>query len=84
MLNVFSTTLIRVTNMSDAIRPNATVEWDYGNDGRDGHYYIGYTCPHCTKRLWEEDHLDVCPICETRLDWSKKAHIKVTRTVEWR
>lgn len=70
--------------MSEGMRPNATIEWDCGNDGRDGHYYISYTCPHCTNRLWEEDHFDVCPICTARLDWSKKARIKVTQTIEWR
>ena len=71
-------------DMTSRIRPNATVEWDYGNDGRDGYYYIRFTCSKCGSRVYEsEGDVDICPACGTELDWSKHATIKVIREVEW-
>ncbi len=45
------------------IRPNANIKWSEGNDGRDGHYYIEYTCSGCGRIIRE---LDIaCDKCGT-------------------
>lgn len=62
-------------------RPDASVELDYGNDGRDCRYYIAYKCPKCGKSTYEG--VVACDRCGTFFDWSKKASIKVIRKVEW-
>ena len=63
------------------IRPMARVEYDYGNDGRDGKYYVQYYCPKCGKKIEFGDI--ACDECGTFFDWSQKALIKVIREVEW-
>ena len=65
----------------DKIRPNATIEYSYGVDGRDFHYYISYKCPSCNKNIKEKDI--ACTECGIFFDWSKRATIKIIRTVEW-
>lgn len=63
------------------IRPNASIYLDFGEDGRDCHRRISFKCPNCNKRIREKDI--ACTECGTAFDWSKKARIKVVRTVEW-
>ena len=63
------------------IRPEATEEYTYGNDGWDGHYYIKYSCPKCHKNLYEGEI--ACVNCGTFFDWSHKAVIKTKRYIEW-
>lgn len=65
----------------EKIRPNATVERDDGNDGRDWYYYIEYRCPKCNKRIKEKDI--ACTDCGTFFDWSKRAFIQIVREVIW-
>lgn len=65
----------------EKVRPKATVEFSYGVDGRDCHYYISYKCPNCNKGIIMNDI--ACTECGTFFDWSKRARIKVVRTVEW-
>ena len=62
-------------------KPMARVEYSYGNDGRDGEYYVQYSCPKCGKKIRFEDI--ACDECGTFFDWSQKARIKVVREVEW-
>ena len=63
------------------VRPAASVELSYGNDGRDCHYYVAYKCPTCGKSTIKGTV--ACDRCGTFFDWSKKASIKVIRKVEW-
>jgi hypothetical protein len=67
--------------MVEKIKPNASIEYNYGNDGRDGCYYVDYCCPRCKK------HLNVgeiaCVNCGTFFDWSSKAHIEIKRVIVW-
>lgn len=64
------------------IRPNAKIEWNDGNDGRDGRYDVFYYCSGCGRRISE--CLVACDQCGTFFDWSKRAEIRVTRSVEWK
>lgn len=70
--------------MIEKIRPNASVELDYGNDGRDGRYYIEYRCPKCNRIIrWYESDM-ACDKCGTFYDWgSRQPSIEITRTVKW-
>lgn len=63
------------------ILPNATVEFSYGQDGRDCYHYISYKCPICNRNIREKDI--ACTECGTFFDWSKSARIKTIRTVVW-
>jgi len=63
------------------VRPAASVELDYGNDGRDCRYYVAYKCPTCGKSTIEGTV--ACDRCGTFFDWSKKASIKEIRKIEW-
>lgn len=63
------------------IRPNATIKYNYGTDGRDGYDYISYSCPVCTKNIKKKDI--ACTECGTFFDWTKTAKIKTVQTVEW-
>lgn len=63
------------------VRPYAKQEYSWGNDGRDGHYYIKYSCPNCSKIINENDI--ACEKCGTFFDWSKKAHIETKQFVQW-
>lgn len=63
------------------IRPEATVKFNYGTDGRDFCYYISFRCPKCNKFIREKDI--ACTECGTFFDWSKQARIEVVRTVVW-
>ena len=65
----------------EKVRPLAEEKYSSGNDGRDGHYYIQYSCPHCHKVIREDDI--ACTNCATFFDWSKKAHTQVKRSLEW-
>ena len=65
----------------DKLRPIAYLAYSSGNDGRDDHYYISYTCPKCDSVLMENDM--ACDKCGTFLDWSKKATIKIKREIVW-
>ena len=68
--------------MMRKIRPNANIKWSEGNDGRDGHYYIEYTCAGCGRIIRGFD--TACDRCGTFHDWSQKAEIVVKREVAWR
>lgn len=63
------------------IRPNASVEFSYGEDGRDCYHYIRYKCPNCNKGIREKDI--ACTECGTFFDWSKRASIQIVREVVW-
>lgn len=65
----------------EKIRPDAEVRYDYGNDGRDGRYYISYCCPKCGRLLFKGDI--ACDRCGTFFDWSKTASIEIIRKVMW-
>ena len=71
--------------MVERSRPNATVKWTDGNDGRDGCYYIAYECPKCGSGIYGGyKSRDVCFNCGTIFDWGKEEpHIVVTRTTSW-
>lgn len=68
--------------MVDKVRPGAFIQFDGGEDGRDCKYVAKYICPKCGKPLYEGQM--ACEECGTFFDWSKRAHIVVTRSVEWR
>ena len=67
--------------MVEKIRPNATIEFSHGMDGKDAHYYIAYRCPNCHKRIGEGDI--ACEECGSFFDWSMTARMVVKREVEW-
>lgn len=71
--------------MIKKIRPYAEVDWNNGNDGRDGHYYIVYHCPTCHRKIRSGYRAETaCDECGTFYDWGEKEpRIKVTRTVDW-
>ena len=64
------------------VRPRATVRLDYGNDGRDGGWYIAYSCPTCGVTIGTKQ--TTCDRCGNVFDWSKSAEIKVSREVVWK
>lgn len=63
------------------VRPRADQAYSSGNDGRDGHYYIKYSCPNCSKVINKYDI--ACEKCGTFFDWSEKAYIETQRSVRW-
>lgn len=67
------------------IRPDTEVEYSFGNDGRDGHYYIKYSCPICHKSINHGYNSETaCDECGTFYDWGMtEPTIKVTRSVKW-
>lgn len=68
--------------MMDKIKPKAQIVWNDGNDGRDAHYDIKYTCPKCGK--WLREGVVGCDECGTFFDWTETAHIKMTPTIVWK
>lgn len=56
--------------MNNTIRANASIKWTDGNDGRDGRYYIQYSCPKCGKTFYNEEM--GCKNCNIFFDWTKK------------
>ena len=65
-------------------RPIATVEYNYGNDGRDGHYYIAYKCPCCLRYIPWHKYETACDRCGTFYDWGRsEPHIEIKRSVKW-
>lgn len=66
----------------EKIKPNADADWTNGNDGKDGRYYIKFTCPGCGREIRENQM--ACGDCGTFFDWRKQAYIKCIRVVEWR
>ncbi len=72
---------VTYTKYLDPVRPLAEVKFSEGNDGRDWHYYIEYSCPSCKSRVHE--YQSVCHKCESKLDWTKVAKIKMVPTIEW-
>lgn len=67
--------------MVEKIRPNASIQFSDGNDGRDYFYYIQYNCSKCGKRIKENDI--ACDTCGTFFNWEKKAKIEIVKTVKW-
>lgn len=67
--------------MVEKIRPNAKAEWTDGNDGRDGHYYVEYSCPKCHRRIFTDEM--ACDNCGTFFDWSKHARLQVEYSAVW-
>ena len=67
--------------MVKKIRPNAKAEFTNGNDGRDSHYYIQYSCPNCHKRICKDEM--ACDNCGTFFDWSKYARLHVEYSAVW-
>lgn len=68
--------------MVDKVRPFASVGYSYGNDGRDDHYYVKYSCPKCFKNL--QEGVIACDECGTFFDWKQEAHIEVRREIVWK
>ena len=68
--------------MVKKVRPNAEVEYSYGNDGRDDYYYPSYSCPKCGNYINENQQ--ACEECGTFFDWSKTATIQIVRQIVWR
>ena len=70
--------------MVQKIRPRTEIEYDYGNDGRDGHNYIAYYCPTCNRKIKDYQADIACDKCGTFYDWgNKKPHIKIIYKVIW-
>ena len=66
------------------IRPDAEIKYDFGCDGRDGHYYIRYSCPVCHSEIRWYKSENACDKCGTFYDWGTyEPSIKITRTVKW-
>lgn len=66
------------------IRPKASIQWSYGDDGRDGRYYIEYRCPVCSRRINSYRSDNACDQCGTFYDWGKREPtIEITRSVKW-
>lgn len=64
------------------VRPKASVEYSYGNDGKDEHYYIQYRCAGCNRVISQGDI--ACDNCGTFHDWSMKADYVIKREIIWR
>lgn len=69
--------------MIEKVRPIARAEYDFGNDGRDGKYYVQYLCPKCHRKIGSYKAETACDECGTFYDWSKQAHIKTYHIAEW-
>lgn len=71
--------------MIEKKRPNAKIDFDFGNDGRDSKYYIQYTCPTCGRIIWYGYRSETaCDQCGTFYDWGEKEpSIEITRTIDW-
>jgi len=67
--------------MVKKIRPDAEINYSFGNDGRDSYFYVEYSCPTCHRTIKEDDI--ACTSCGEFFDWSKKAKIVVRREVNW-
>lgn len=68
----------------EKIRPDTSIKWSDGNDGRDGRYYIEYRCPTCSRRIGYYMSETACGECGTFYDWgSREPRIEITRHVEW-
>lgn len=70
--------------MIQKYRPNATIKWSDGNDGRDGRYYIAFSCPKCGRYISGYESATACDQCGTFYDWGKREpRIEITRSVAW-
>ena len=66
------------------VKPTASIEYSYGNDGRDAHHYIAYRCPTCGISIPWYKYATACDKCGTFYDWGKKEPtIEITRSVKW-
>lgn len=68
--------------MVEKIKPRADIGFSQGNDGRDAHYYIKYSCPSCFKSIRQYDI--ACDECGTFFDWSQRATIETTQSIVWK
>ena len=57
----------------------------FGNDGRDAHWIIKYSCPTCGREIiCGYKSKTACDECGTFYDWGdKKPRIVTTHSVEW-
>ena len=71
--------------MLKKIRPIAKYQYDFGNDGRDGKYFIAYYCPVCHERIIRGYNSDTaCRTCDTFFDWGERPpEIKTVTTLVW-
>lgn len=71
--------------MIEKKRPSATIRYDYGCDGRDGRYYIEYSCPTCGRLIGSSYKIsNACDRCGTFYDWGQcEPRIEITRSVKW-
>ena len=66
------------------VRPLAEVYLNHGNDGRDSHYDIAYSCPKCRRRISFYKSETVCDQCGTFYDWgTHEPEIEIIRIVRW-
>lgn len=66
----------------EKVRPDANIEFDgIAGDGRNPYCFVNYRCPKCRKTI----NLGCieCEKCGTFFDWTKKAVIKVHRSIHW-
>ena len=70
--------------MIEKIRPKASIEWSFGNDGRDAHYYIEYKCPKCNRLIRYYGSDTACDKYGTFYDWGNNPpSIEIERSIKW-
>ena len=63
------------------VKPIADALYSYGNDGRDAHYYVQYSCPKCKKKISYKDI--ACDRCGTFFKWNQRARITMLPYIVW-
>ena len=71
----------KIMDAKKTIRPDADIEFDTGEDGRNPRYLVKYSCPECGART--QLNYIACKECGTFFDWTKKAQIKVEQSIYW-
>lgn len=71
--------------MVEKIRPEISVAFSHGNDGRDAYDYVMYSCPKCYRTIVGGYKSETaCDRCGTFYDWGDHpARIKTIQTAEW-
>ena len=69
--------------MIEKKRPTTSIKYDFGCDGRDGCYYIEYSCPTCGRTIFGYKSSTACDRCGTFYDWGQREpKIEIIRSVK--
>lgn len=66
------------------VRPEIKALRDYGEDGRDSHWYIQYKCPTCGRIIRNYRADTACDQCGTFYDWGNRPpKLVYSVTAQW-